>query len=138
MAAPETRADGAKLVPRWEFSDRLRKARSIAQQDQKEFAANLGVTAGSLAGWEAGRSKPRDVVAVAKRIEVLLGIPASWTLGLHEETPHSGGPGGGSEVRPKGFEPLTFWSVLDDSPTSDNVVSITGHDRRLPDVAAAS
>jgi transcriptional regulator with XRE-family HTH domain len=113
MAISASHASGGKLVPAWDFSDRIRKARSIAGMDQKTFAERLGVTAGSYAGWESGRNRPRDQVAIAKRIEMLTTIPAAWVLGLYEETPRPDGPGEGSNdlVRPKGFEPLTFCSV---------------------------
>ncbi len=94
--------------------------------DQKAFAEKLGVTPGSYAGWEAARSKPRDVVSLAKRIEMLTGIPATWTLGIHEETPRpDGDPNEGNpDVRLKGFEPLTFWSVVSVPATRGNVVPL--------------
>ncbi len=109
-AQANPRVDGQKFVPTWEFSDRIRKARQVAGMDQKSFAAQLDVNPGSLAGWESGRSKPRDMVVVAKRIEMLTGIPAAWTLGVYEEAPRPDDPNEGpaSSVRPKGFEPLTF------------------------------
>ncbi|WP_181723249.1 helix-turn-helix domain-containing protein [Nocardia gipuzkoensis] len=110
MAISASRATGVKMIPAWEFSDRLRKARQTTGLDQKAFAENLGVTPGSYAGWESGRSKPRDQVAVARRVELLTNIPATWVLGLYEETPRPEGPDEGQSdlVRPKGFEPLTF------------------------------
>ncbi|WP_084508364.1 helix-turn-helix domain-containing protein [Nocardia pseudovaccinii] len=110
MAVTANRVDGAKLIPEWDFADRIRKVRTIAGMDQKAFAEALDVTAGSYAGWEAGRSKPRDPVSIAKRMELLTSVPATWVLGLHEETPRPNDPNEGPSdvVRPKGFEPLTF------------------------------
>jgi transcriptional regulator with XRE-family HTH domain len=79
--------DGAPVIPWWTLGDRIRKARSTANMDQREFAEALGVPAGSLAGWETDRQRPRDLVAVAKRIEMLTRIPAAWILGLDVAQP---------------------------------------------------
>ncbi len=106
MNATVSRAAGESFIPQWELHDRLRKARQATGLDQKEFAERIGVTAASLAGWEAGRSKPRDVVAVARRIELFTRIPATWMLGLYEENPQPEGPDGGL-VRHQGLEPRT-------------------------------
>lgn len=108
MEASAARVDGAKIIPTWGFRDTIRKARQTVGLDQKEFAEKIGATAGSYAGWEAGHSKPRDPVAVAKRIELLTQIPATWILGIYEETPHPD-PGEGLNVRHQGLEPRTRW-----------------------------
>lgn len=84
-------------VPQWTLGDRLRKARAVSGKDQREFAELLGVKPGSLAGWETDRTRPRDLVAVAKRIEMALHIPAAWVLGV--DSGPFGGPGG-SAPRP--------------------------------------
>lgn len=70
------------VVPSWTFGDRIRKARSVAGMDQREFAAAIDVNPSSLAAWETDRATPRDVVAVAKRVEMLTKVPAAWLLGL--------------------------------------------------------
>lgn len=64
--------------------------------NQHDFAAAIGAKEGSLASWETDRAKPRDIVAVAKRVEMLTHIPAAWLLGI-EDAPDRG-PGGGSQV----------------------------------------
>ncbi|WP_175280155.1 helix-turn-helix domain-containing protein [Prescottella equi] len=89
--------DGA-VYPVWSFGDKMRKARQTIGMDQREFAAQLGVKAGSLAGWETDRTKPRDVVAVAKRVELLTHIPAAWILGIQETPAGPNGPDGGRAV----------------------------------------
>jgi transcriptional regulator with XRE-family HTH domain len=74
---------------------------------QREFAERLEVTAGTYAQWEASNSRPRNVVAMAKRIELLTGVAATWILGLEAERPQPVGPAG-AMARPEGFEPPTF------------------------------
>ncbi|MGB7509276.1 MAG: helix-turn-helix transcriptional regulator [Mycobacterium sp.] len=49
---------------------------------QSAFAAAIGVKEGSLAAWETDRATPRDIVSVAKRVEMLTNVPAAWLLGL--------------------------------------------------------
>ncbi len=60
---------------------------------QDEFAEKLGANPGQYRAWESGRNQPRDIVALAKRIEMLTGVPALWTLGLADGTATPGGPG---------------------------------------------
>lgn len=91
-------ADHGFIYPTWTFGDRVRKARDTTQMNQRDFASAIEVTEGSLATWETGRAKPRDIVAVAKRIEMLTRIPAGWLLGI-EDAPGGGptGPAGGAD-----------------------------------------
>ena len=61
---------------------------------QRDFAAALDAKAGTYAQWEAGNTQPRDVVALAKRVEMLTRIPAAWILGLMDgPQPSPVGPG---------------------------------------------
>ncbi|WP_206035796.1 helix-turn-helix domain-containing protein, partial [Prescottella equi] len=98
--------DGA-VFPVWSYGDKLRKARLTIGMDQRGFAEALGVSAGSLAQWETDRTKPRDVVAIAKRVELLTRIPAGWILGVQETPAGPNGPDGGRAVPPVGLEPTT-------------------------------
>lgn len=50
----------------------------------QDFADVLGITASALGQYETDRAKPRDVVELARRVEAVTGIPASWTLGLDD------------------------------------------------------
>jgi len=95
-------------VPEWSLADRLRKARQSFDVPQREFAEKLGVTASAYQQWEGGYTRPRNVVAMAKRIEMLTGVSATWILGLESTMPQPGAPAG-AIARPEGFEPPTFW-----------------------------
>ena len=97
----------------WDFGDRLRKIRKAAGITQTELADILGCGAKSLAAWEIGTNTPRNIVSIAKRIEMAYGVPAAWTLGIvpdpGPEGPGSGG-GGVRDVAPRpGLEPGTLW-----------------------------
>lgn len=72
----------AAVIPTWTLGDRIRKARAVAGMDQRHFADALGVKPGTLAGWEADNSKPRDLVGIARRIEHITDVPAFWLLGV--------------------------------------------------------
>lgn len=75
----------SSVVPVWSFGDRARKIRrDVLKVDQQEFARLLGVTAQAAGAWESRNAQPRDVVAIARRIELLTGVPATWVLGLDE------------------------------------------------------
>jgi len=117
-------------VPEWTLADKLRKARQSFDLPQREFAAKLGVTASAYQQWEGGYTRPRNVVAMAKRIEMLTGVSATWILGLESTVPQPGAPAG-AVARPEGFEPPTFWlgaktntKPLAEAPVAD-VISIT-------------
>lgn len=69
----------------WSFADRLRKVRrEVADATQEEFAAALDVPLKAYGAWEAGRNTPREIVAIAKRIELVTGVPATWMLGISD------------------------------------------------------
>lgn len=80
-------------IPAWTFGDRLRKVRRVAGLTMDQLAEALGVTKGAIGQYETDKSRPKDIVAAAKRIQVLTGVPASWMLGLDEERPTPGGEG---------------------------------------------
>lgn len=76
-------------LPQWTLADRLRKIRRDRHLTQGRMAAALGVKSVTYGAWEAGRNRPDDVVAVARHIEELFGVPAAWTLGvLGDSMPH--------------------------------------------------
>ena len=49
---------------------------------QEAFAHELGVKSAAWSSWEAGRTHPSDVIALAVAIERRFGVPAAWTLGI--------------------------------------------------------
>ena len=97
-------------IPTWEFSDRLRKIRrAVARLTQEQMAAELGASQRAYAAWETGRTKPDDIVAVAKHIARRWGIPPTWTLGLDDSPPD----GGGSRLGESNPRPIHY-NLLDD------------------------
>ena len=57
----------------WTFGDKLRKIRRAARASQGDFADQIGQTRETLSAWEAGRNQPRNIVSIAKRIELAYG-----------------------------------------------------------------
>ena len=86
-----------RFYPTWTLGDRIRKARLTTGKNQREFAPLIGVKPGSLAAWEADHSVPRNVLAVARTISRVTGVPAAWVLGLDN------GPEGGDDD-PRGWD----------------------------------
>lgn len=76
--------------PDWSLGDRLRRARRTEGLDQATFAAMLGTGQKTYASWESDNSRPRDLIATAKRFEIATGFPAAWLLGMDSPSP---GPG---------------------------------------------
>jgi len=89
----------------WTFGDRIRKARIMVGMNQREFADAIDVAEGSLAAWETDRATPRDIVAIAKRVEMLTRIPAARLLGLTPESGPPNPPDPGGQVRHKKRKP---------------------------------
>jgi transcriptional regulator with XRE-family HTH domain len=69
-------------VPQWTLADRLRKIRRDRHLTQEQMAHELGVKGVTWSAWEAGRTRPHDVVELAGLIEQRFGVPAAWTLGV--------------------------------------------------------
>jgi transcriptional regulator with XRE-family HTH domain len=72
--------------PQWSLGDRLRKVRRELQWSQEELANAIGVKPTTLGAWESGRNSPDDPVYLARKIEIITGVPAAWLLGVHERT----------------------------------------------------
>ena len=110
-------------VPGWSFSDRIRRIRRELRLAQDEFALDLGVNINQYKAWESGRNTPRDIVSIAKRMELMTMVPATWILGLDEV---SGGhnPRGPGESKKADEVSNTRTSDYKDagSPQGNNVV----------------
>ncbi|MEH3142473.1 MAG: helix-turn-helix transcriptional regulator [Mycobacterium kyogaense] len=91
-------------VPQWDLADRLMKSLRVANMSQQQMADHLEVHRNTVNGWLNGKGKPPTrpmLIAWALRT----GVPFEWVA-----NGDSGRPDGPDdpEVRPKGFEPLTF------------------------------
>lgn len=99
-------------VPEWTLADRLRKVRLLTGLNQKGMASSLGLSAPTYSAYESGRNQPRanQLMSMIKRIELMTGVPATWMLGIYEETPPPAGDGANEvTVRHQGLEPRTHW-----------------------------
>jgi transcriptional regulator with XRE-family HTH domain len=80
-------------IPQWTLGDRLRKARESRGLTQTELSAVIGVSRRSISKYEVGEGEPGQPQLIAWALAT--GVALDWLEG---------------DVRPKGFEPLTFWS----------------------------
>ena len=92
-------------IPMWTLGDRLRKIRTMHGYTQSDFASAVGATKSAIAQWETDRARPRDLRAVALRIELATGVPAWWTLGLNAESRRPTMSDGGWQYTPRDSNP---------------------------------
>lgn len=109
------------VVPEWTLGDRFRKVRRMGGLGQAEFAVELGTNQKTYASWEADKSAPRhaQLIAIAKRIELISGISASWVLGVESPTPPIDDPASDTLWERLGGQPDETAT-----PCADNVVSV--------------
>ena|GEM_PF-6236945 len=84
LAAPETEEFPA-LDLTWSFGDRVAKVRHAIGLQQAEMAKALGVNQVTVSTWERFGREPRGITVLAKRLQLVTGIPAAWFLGLTED-----------------------------------------------------
>lgn len=90
---------------------RIKVARVGADLDQVTLAERVGVSRQTISHWERGGAEPGLTAAV--RLALATGVSLDW-LAEGVETEMAPAANDGSQaVRPKGFEPLTFWSVVE-------------------------
>ncbi|MBO0810999.1 MAG: hypothetical protein J2P23_03020 [Microlunatus sp.] len=76
------------VTPQWAFGDRVRKARRDMGWSQSLLAERLTdrlghtVSAKTVGAWEVAQHLPADVVDIARALEAITEIPATWFLGL--------------------------------------------------------
>lgn len=80
----ESPAAEGRLIPEWTLGDRLRKARRSVRMTTAEFAGAIEENPKTYGSWETDNSAPRhrDLLTMARRIEMLTRIPAAWIIGL--------------------------------------------------------
>lgn len=98
--------------PAWTLVDRLKKSRILADLDQTQIANALGIARNTVSNWETGRSEPSASAFV--RWARVTGVSLEWLAEGIAETTTAPAEARAVEggVRPKGLEPLTFWSVV--------------------------
>lgn len=67
--------------------------------NQDEMAELIGVKPGTYRSWEAGNSKPADLVATAQHIFRVTGADPAWLLGVEDEIGTPTDPNGGPARR---------------------------------------
>ena len=60
----------------------------------------LGVPKPRYGSWENGHGHPRNMVQMAKKLEAISGVPATWVLGLDD---YDGPQDPGGVARPQGL-----------------------------------
>ncbi len=68
---------------------------------QDRMADELGVPRGTYRSWEAGNSKPHDVVALARRMYDVTLVDPAWLLGVADDAPS--GPNNPPAVHGPGY-----------------------------------
>lgn len=88
------------------FGDRVRKLRRHLGLSQVDFARSIDVPDRTVAAWELSANSPRNVVALARRIELRWRVSTQWLLGLTEN------PDPGSDIAPTSRNARTDVSLL--------------------------
>lgn len=81
-------------VPQFTVGDRLWKAREMTGKDQTTFAAELGISRGSVSNYERSATAPKPIVL--REWSRLTGVPLEWLA--FGEVPGPTGPGEPAEV----------------------------------------
>ncbi|MGB3604223.1 MAG: helix-turn-helix transcriptional regulator [Gordonia sp. (in: high G+C Gram-positive bacteria)] len=97
-----TAGNQAGIVLEFELNDRMMKSRSHAGFTQASIARQLGISQRSVSNYESGERKPSRAIVIAWSFAT--GVNLHWLE--TGEAPSPDGDGA-SDVRPKGFEPLT-------------------------------
>ncbi|GMV27704.1 MAG: hypothetical protein AMXMBFR58_37350 [Phycisphaerae bacterium] len=93
---------------------RLQVARETASMSQQELAVAIDVSRNTVSNYERGTTNPRR--QTLRLWAMATDVDPHWLM--TGEAPSPSGDGA-SVVRPKGFEPLTFWSGRSNVLTCD-------------------
>lgn len=75
----DTNGAPGPVIPEWTIADRLRKAREHAQLEQRELAADLGISRNTVNNYEHARHSPRRPVVLAWGIRCGVDVGWLWT-----------------------------------------------------------
>lgn len=94
----------AGVVPAWDQSDRLRKAREVAGLSQSELAERMGISRRTISRNESGDFTLRRPQMIAWAMAT--GVSLEWLETGEAPRPSDEGP---RVVRHQGLEPRTRW-----------------------------
>lgn len=97
------------IIPQITLAHRLRIAREFAGMDQATLAEKAEIGRTTIVNYEAGYRVPRRIYLRA--IADATGVDLHW-LETGEAPSSYVDEASTADVRPKGLEPLTFWSVV--------------------------
>ncbi|WP_130506913.1 helix-turn-helix domain-containing protein [Microterricola gilva] len=95
--------------PTWTLVDRLRKSRLLAGMEQADLAELIGVSRNSVSNYENGKTELSATTFV--RWAAATGVSLEWLaegMRINAKTASAEAETVSGDVRPKGFEPLTF------------------------------
>lgn len=95
---PEQRGS---FVPEFTLGDRLRKAREVADLDQAQLAAELGISRNSVVNYEADRTRIKRPVLVSWALRT--GVDLAWLAGS-DATPPTKRPRRDSNAGPMAYK----------------------------------
>lgn len=81
----------AERIPEWTLGDRLRKARALTGMNTREFAAQIGVSHGTVTNAEGDKRAVRQITLNAWSLAT--GVPVEWLqsgIGAPTPTPPPG------------------------------------------------
>lgn len=82
---------------RLDYADRLGR-----KLNQGQFAELIGVKAGTYASWEAGNTKPEDLIGTARLIFGVTGVDPAWLLDVADDAPMGPNPTPGQHIHSSG------------------------------------
>lgn len=100
-------------IPSMRVCDRLRRSLDETGASVQEIAEAMGHSRFTVSGWLNGKRVPNK--AQMALWAHLTRVPVWWLATGAEEPPGDAEGAPADVARPKGLEPLTFWSVADEA-----------------------